>query len=69
MLAAHWMEEGSPAGYELWEKLREHIPNARLSSPGLRMQRLYELEKDDPLVKSDADQWEWRMDPDHPCGL
>ncbi len=64
MLASKWIEDKDPAGDVLLQKLLEHIPNFKVSAPGISPVRIGDLESGGPMMKSEAAQWEWRMESD-----
>lgn len=64
MLACKWMEDRNPAGKELLAKLRDHMPNFRVSAPDIPPVKVTDLEGSPEMIRSEASQWEWRMEKD-----
>jgi len=60
-LSSKWIEENNPAGDALLAKLVEHIPNFKVSAPGISPVAIKDLESGSPMMKSGASQWQWRM--------
>jgi len=61
MLACTWIVNGNPCGENLLSKLKQIIPNYKLSDSNNETVALTNLEKGSVMMKSEADQWSWRM--------
>lgn len=61
MLACKWIEEDDPNGALLLDRLKEHMPNFRVSAPAIAPVAIRDLDRSSPLVKAEASQWQWRM--------
>jgi hypothetical protein len=62
MLACKWITDRNPAGKILLKKLKLNIPNFKISAPSIPPIRIADLRVDSPMVKAEADQWDWRME-------
>jgi hypothetical protein len=62
MLACKWIIDGNPSGEILLKKLKLDIPNFKISAPSIPPIRVADLKVDSPMVKSEAEQWSWRME-------
>lgn len=61
MLACTWIENEDSRGDELLTKLKELVPSYKLSAPDARVVSITELEVGSAMMKSEADQWGWRI--------
>lgn len=61
MLACKWVVDDDARGEQLLEKLREIIPNFHLSAPRIETVAIKNLRSGSDMMKSESDQWRWRM--------
>lgn len=61
MLACHWIVTGDTRGDELLSKLKNVIPNFKLSAPDIDNVSLVDLKAGSAMMKSEASEWGWRM--------
>lgn len=61
MLACKWLEDGNANGEQLLERLKETIPNFRLSAPNIKTVAIKDLQAGSEMTKLQSAQWNWRM--------
>lgn len=61
MLACKWIVNEDPRGEELILKLKQLIPSFKISAPGIEAVSIANLEHGSTMMKSEADQWSWRI--------
>lgn len=61
MLACKWSMEEDKRGGALLEKLKKFIPKYNLSDPKHGNLPITDLKEDSDMMKSEAEQWRWRM--------